>query len=163
MSVLRHPPGELLGLLLQELAANGIIGEMPVRGTSMRPMLLDGDRVQLVPARAGKARLGDVVARPGQEGPTLHRLVGWWRTGEGWRVLTKGDAACRLDPPLRLDCPVARVVTRIRDGKVRRLDDWQMRCLGRVRAAVSLAEGLMMEAWSRVRRAARQQAGWPPG
>ncbi len=159
MSVPRRPPGELLGLLLQALAVDGTAGEISVRGSSMHPTLLDGDRIQLVPAIAGKARLGDVVARPGQEGPTIHRLVGWWRTREGWRVLTKGDAALQFDPPLRPDCLVARVVARIRGDEVQRLDDWQMRSLGRVRAAVSLAQGLMAEAWGRIRRRVHQRAG----
>ncbi len=163
MSAFKDLPAGFLELLLKDLAAEGTLGEILVRGTSMRRTLLEGDRVQLVPLTGGKPRLGDLVARPGQAGPIIHRLVGWWRTPDGWHVLTKGDAAHRLDPPLHPDCLMARVVARIRDGKVRRLDDWGARCRGWVRATLSLCEGLMMEAWCRLRQKAHRQAGWPPG
>ena len=146
---------DLVAPLLRELAAAGATAELPVRGTSMRPILRDGDRVRVVPVTAADVRTGDVVVLAGSSGPVIHRLVGWWPARGAWRVLTKGDGAPRLDPPLRPDELAGRVVARVRDGRVRRLDGAGMRICGRCRAAVSLAAGLFLEAADRARRRAR--------
>jgi hypothetical protein len=79
--------------LLRDLAGEGTTAELPVRGNSMRPVLQQGDRVRLIPATAAGVRVGDVVVRTDATGPVIHRLVGWWPTGGGWRILTKGDGA----------------------------------------------------------------------
>lgn len=145
---------DLLAVLLRELSCRGVEGELPVRGGSMRPTLREGDRVRLVPATASDVRVGDVVVRAGTSGPVIHRLVGWWPSEGGSRILTKGDGAARLDPPGWRAEVVGRVVARVRDGWVRRLDGAGARLFGRGRAAASLAEGFMFELWTRGSRLA---------
>lgn len=154
---------ELLAPLVGDLAAHGRTAEIPVCGTSMCPSLLHGDRVRLVPATGEEVRIGDVVVGMGETGPIIHRVVGWWRVRDSWRILTKGDAARWLDPPLHPGSVVARVVARVRNDQVRRLDGMGMRLRGRGRAAFSLLLGLVLEAWLRGCRAIRHRNGWPEG
>ncbi len=149
---------ELLAPLLRDLASDGTVAEMTIHGTSMHPTLLDGDRIQLAPATAAETRIGDIVMRTGGAGPIIHRLVGWWPARNGWRLLTKGDNARRLDVPLSPDDLVGRVVARVRGGAVRQLDGVKMRLCGRTRAAASFVEGIIVEVWDRMRRAERRQA-----
>jgi hypothetical protein len=153
---------ELLAPLLADLAAQERSGEMPIRGTSMKPSLLHGDRAQIVPTSTKESRIGDIVLRLGDTGPMIHRVVGWWWTRDGWQMLTKGDGARWLDPPLDPDQLVGRVVAQVRNGKVWRLDGIGARLCGRGRAAVSLAAGIMWEVWMRSGQAARRWLG-PPG
>jgi hypothetical protein len=150
---------DLLPPLLQELADQGFTGELPVRGTSMRPTLLDGDRIWLIPATAEELRLGDIVVWMDRTGPIIHRYVGWWRTRQGWRVLTKGDGVHRLDRPVHPDCVVGRAVALVRRGEVEPLDGAATRLRGRRLAAGSLAVGVMAGGWDRGRRTFRRWAG----
>jgi signal peptidase I len=152
MAATREFRPELLAILLRDLTAEGKPVEIPVRGSSMRPWLRDGDRVRLVPMTVEEMRVGDVVVRVNTAGPVIHRFVGRWPSRQGWRLLTKGDGASRLDPPVRADELVGRVVARVRDGRAQRLEGTGMRLWGRAHAAVSLAVGLIHEAWHRTRR-----------
>jgi signal peptidase len=149
---------DLLAPLVRDLAAEGRPAEIPVRGNSMRPMLREGDRVRLAPLTHAEARLGDVVLRVAPSGPIIHRVVGWWPSRNGWRLLTKGDGARRLDPPLPPEELAGRVVARVRGGSVRQLDGAGMRVRGRGRALVSLMTGLVVEAWDRARGRTRSDA-----
>src|SRR5512140_4032334 len=68
----------------------------PVRGRSMLPTLREGDEVLLEPA--AELALGEVVVArvPSRRGTILHRVVGL----DGARVVTRGDACLRSDPPV---------------------------------------------------------------
>jgi hypothetical protein len=156
MTVVGSFRADLLAPLLQELSAQGRCGEIPIRGTSMSPTLLPGDRLRVIRATVDDVRVGDLVVWVGQAGPIAHRLVGWWKTRGEWQLLTKGDGALRLDPPVPGRCLVARAVARVRAGQVRRLDEVRVRLCGRGRAAASLFVGLIVEVWDRASRC----AGW---
>ena len=156
MTVVGSFRADLLAPLLQELSAQGRCGEIPIRGTSMSPTLLPGDRLRVIRATADDVRVGDLVVWVGQAGPIAHRLVGWWKTRGEWQLLTKGDGALRLDPPVPGRCLVARAVARVRVGQVRRLDEVRVGLCGRGRAAASLFVGLIVEVWDRAGRC----VGW---
>lgn len=151
---------ELLKPLLADLTAGGITSEIQVRGGSMRPTLADGDRVRLVPATATEVRVGDLIVWQGEDGPIMHRLVGWWPIG-GWRMLTMGDATWRLDPPAPPGRVIGKVVERLQGDAVRRFDGWAARILGRGRAAGMLLLGLAVEAWNRLRRVVGSEPSRP--
>ncbi len=153
MSPVGRPRPEILDGLLQRVTAEGRVGEIPVRGSSMQPALQDGDRLWLVAATGKDVRVGDLIAQRGESGPIIHRLVGWWPTREGWCLLTKGDGLPRFDPPLLPERLVGRAVARVRAGEIERLDGLRIRCRERARAALSLLAGLRAEAWDRIRRA----------
>jgi signal peptidase len=146
---------DLVAPLVCDLLADGATPEMPVRGNSMRPVLRDGDRVRLVPMTHAGARLGDVVLRVEPSGPIVHRVVGWWPARGGWRLLTKGDGALRLDSPLPPAGLVGRVVARVRGNSVRQFEGPAMRLHAWSRAFRSLIVGLIVEAWDRARGRAR--------
>jgi signal peptidase len=146
---------DLVAPLVCDLLAAGASPEVPVRGNSMRPMLRDGDRVRLAPLTHAGAQLGDVVLRVGPSGPIIHRVVGWWPSRDGWRLLTKGDGARRLDSPLPPAGLVGRVVARVRGNSVRQFEGPAMRLHAWSRAFRSLMAGLVVEAWDRARGRAR--------
>jgi signal peptidase I len=146
---------DLVAPLVRDLWADGTIPEIPVRGNSMRPMLRDGDRVRLAPMTHAGARLGDVVLRVEPSGPVIHRVVGWWPSRRGWRLLTKGDGARRLDPPLPPEGLAGRVVARVRGTSVQRLDGTGMQIRAWSRAFWSLTTGLIVEAWDQAHGRAR--------
>ena len=150
---------ELLAPLLADLAAQARVGELPVRGTSMYPSLLRGDKVRVVPAKTEEVRIGDIVVRLGETGPMIHRVVGWWWTRDGWRILTKGDGTRWFDSPVHPDQLVGRVVALVRDDQVRQLEQMGTRLCGRVRAAASFTVGVLWEVWVRGCRTARRLLG----
>jgi signal peptidase I len=142
---------DLVAPLVCALLADGASPEIPVRGNSMLPILRDGDRVRLAPVTHAGARLGDVVLRVEPSGPVIHRVVGWWPSWSGWRLLTKGDGANRLDAPLPPEHLAGRVMARVRGGSVQRLDGTGMRIRAWSRAVRSLMVGVIVEAWDRAR------------
>jgi signal peptidase I len=87
-----------------------------VRGGSMSPLLADGDRVEIAPARFYWP--GDVVAFRAGDGLILHRFLGYRRYGGRLAAVTRGDAAPRPDSPVSLDRLLGRVV-RVGDRTVR--------------------------------------------
>jgi hypothetical protein len=82
-----------------------------VRGASMAPTLLPGDVVMVEPITDAALRLGDWVLVRGEHENYLHRYVG--RRAD--RVLTKGDAHRRLDPPWPPAAIRGRVTAAYRD------------------------------------------------
>ena len=146
---------DLVAPLVRDLLADGASPEIPVRGNSMLPILRDGDQVRLAPVTHAKARLGDIVLRVDPSGPVIHRVVGWWPSRNGWRLLTKGDGTWRLDPPLPPQSLAGRVVARVRGTSVQRLDGTGMRIRAWSRAFWSLTAGLIVEVWDRAHGRAR--------
>jgi hypothetical protein len=84
---------------------------MRVRGASMAPTLRPGDVVMVEPITDAALRLGDWVLVRGERENYLHRYVG--RRVD--RVLTKGDAHRRLDPPWPPAAIRGRVTAAYRD------------------------------------------------
>ncbi len=82
-----------------------------VRGASMAPTLRPGDVVMVEPITDAALRLGDWVLVRGERENYLHRYVG--RRAD--RVLTKGDAHRRLDPPWPPAAIRGRVTAAYRD------------------------------------------------
>ena len=93
---------------VSQLASEGPLSAV-VRGGSMAPLLADGERVELAPARWPLP--GDVVAFRAEDGRlVVHRLLGyrWWRGGLA--CVTRGDGGRGPDPPV----PRARLLGRVR-------------------------------------------------
>jgi hypothetical protein len=98
-------------------AVRALAAEAPVaatvRGTSMAPLLADGDRVTI--SRARFYLPGDVVAfragPAGEERIVVHRLLGYRLHRRRLACVTRGDAAPQPDPPFPLRELLGRVVT----------------------------------------------------
>ncbi len=80
------------------------------RGASMKPFLLDGDRLEVAPAKA--IRLGDVVLVDIGSFGVAHRVV--WKLGA--RFILKGDALPWPDGIFHQSSVLGVVVEGLRDG-----------------------------------------------
>ncbi len=101
-------------------------------GTSMYPVIQDGQTIRVVPVLADRVRVGDILfCRSGSDRAVVHRLLKRVRKDGEVLLLTKGDAAASADPLLEPAQVLGRVVAvEAGDGRVVRLDRW----LNRVRA-----------------------------
>jgi hypothetical protein len=139
------PPPPLAGPRARRLlrGVRELAGERPlaatVRGGSMAPLLADGDRVELAPARWPLP--GDVVAFQAGDGRlVVHRLLGYrWAAG-GLACVTQGDASPRPDPPVARARLLGRVVAPARalptpSARARALAAFARRVLGRAARA----------------------------
>jgi hypothetical protein len=96
---------------LRELAREEAL-EVVVRGACMAPLLADGQRVRVHPARFYWP--GDVLVFRGADGRlTAHRLLGYRPGAGGLALVTRGDACVVHDAPV----PLAAVLGRA--GEVR--------------------------------------------
>jgi hypothetical protein len=89
---------------LRELAREEAL-EVVVRGACMAPLLADGQRVRVRPARFYWP--GDVVVFRGADGRlTAHRLLGY---RPGLAMVTRGDSCVIHDAPVPLAAVLGRV------------------------------------------------------
>lgn len=103
---------EALAPLLREIL-QGKTGHavMRVSSDSMRPRLLEGDRIEVRGASPRSLRPGDVVVFESEgAGIVVHRLI--WREpplGQPTRIYTRGDALERLDHAVQASRVLGRV------------------------------------------------------
>jgi len=83
-----------------------------VRGLSMQPNLLDGDKVVLAPASTKELRKGEIVLTQSADGLRVHRIVDAEASD---RIVTRGDAGQESD--LAADKVIGRVIEIERGGK----------------------------------------------
>jgi len=100
---------------------------LPVQGRSMAPLLLPGDRIEVVPCRQDLLP-GDVILL-GTTPPVVHRYL---YPDPAGGLIARGDGARSHDFPWSPELVIGRVVTRIRRGKVLRLDRGPRRIQGRL-------------------------------
>lgn len=91
--------------------AQGLPVRIIARGHSMRPALLDGDRL-ILDANTRTVAMGDIVVLPDRPFAVCHRIIA--RVGE--RVWVKGDAIGVPDGVYRRADLTAQVVGATRDG-----------------------------------------------
>ena len=98
-----RPP--LRPTLAAEFLRAGHVVELPLGGSSMRPLLFPGDVLRARPTGAGEVRAGDVVIVDLGGRLLCHRVV-YVAAG---RVVTRGDDSLEYDPPVTADAVVGRV------------------------------------------------------
>ena len=98
--------------LCASLLKQGVRVRVQVSGTSMAPLLTEGDVVYLAPVEPEQLHLGDIVfINDPLRGFYLHRLIRCInRHGENW-FQTRGHGQWRLDDPVHADQILARVTT----------------------------------------------------
>jgi signal peptidase I len=134
-------------------AALGVWGQaggqhlIPISGRSMLPAIHDGDHALVSHGCAG-VRPGDVIVFRHKGTLIAHRVLRIEGGDDGPTFVTKGDNAPQLDPPLRADEIVGRVLAIERGGRHTSLDTTTWRILGRLIAAGTLA-WTRLYGWSR--------------
>lgn len=75
--------------------------EIPSSGTSMRPLIREGDRCRFVPL-TGRPSLGDILLVAEPDGRLVgHRLIRVAKAGEETLYICKGDSNLNPDAPAR--------------------------------------------------------------
>jgi signal peptidase I len=127
---------------------------MPVKGTSMLPMLRVGDRVK-VQRVDGDLQLGDIVVfRQGSE-LIIHRVLGFRRN----QWYTRGDNVMHFDPPISTDDILGRVSELERRGKHYNLTTRVWRWLGWM---IAWWGSITLPTWSRLRHWKLRRIGEEP-
>lgn len=98
--------------------------ESAITGNSMAPLIRHGDTVVIQHGDV-PLRIGDVVVAKRQGAIVVHRLVHSEMEEGRERFLTRGDACRDIDPPVRRDQIIGKVVEiRSSEGRVRLDSGW---------------------------------------
>ena len=84
-------------LVLIDLGSRFQTTQWRINGESMRPALMDGDRVLTTQIEPDTVTLGQLVVVDRPKVPVLHRVVATGADSRGWFALTKGDAVPEPD------------------------------------------------------------------
>jgi len=105
----------MLAGVLQMLTRQGKSIRFRVRGPSMHPFIMDGDRVTVSPADSHDLAAGDVVAliHPGSKKLILHRIV---RKIGSDRLMIKADMQAAADGVFSVEHVAGKVIAVERDG-----------------------------------------------
>jgi len=121
--------------LATQLLGAGHAMRFRARGSSMYPLVRDGDILDVWPVGSAGADVGDVVLyRSSGHGIVVHRVVGVRRLGKETVLLVKGDSVKTADPQVQESQVLGRVVNIERRG--RRLAP--VPCLWRYRSSLFL-------------------------
>lgn len=84
--------------LSAEILQQGKFLRFQAHGTSMQPLLRDGDTLLVSPLDGKAARAGDIILCTLQPGRVLvHRVLRRMRGKEGWQYLVQGDQSGKPD------------------------------------------------------------------
>lgn len=111
---------------------------IPITGSSMLPLIWDGDHVLVAHGPAG-VRRGDVIVFRCEGRLVAHRVLCIYGDDTGITFVTKGDNALHLDPPVNADEMVGRVLSVRRGKQSMSLDTPAWRRLGWLIAVSTLA------------------------
>lgn len=132
-------PPETLHAALELWEQTGEVHWIPVRGTSMLPMLRQGDQL-LVAHGSREMRLGDIVVFRRSDGLIAHRVLRVLSQPGKLILRTKGDHVLALDPILDEDLLMGRVLRIRRGERMLGLDTRLWRWLGRWVAMIMWAQ-----------------------
>ncbi len=122
-------------------------------GVSMIPNLREGDVISVAPL--DRCRVGDVVLFSRGGDLVMHRVVAKFAD----RIITKGDAVARMDPPIRLQDILGRAVAYERRGKRASLESLASRWWGLAFSLTASWVPLLLPLMGAARRLARERLG----
>lgn len=102
---------------------------IPITGNSMLPLMRTGDQV-LVAHDCSHIRTGDVIVFWQSNQLIIHRVIRIRQTSDTICFLTKGDNGLSLDPPVREDQVIGKVLAVRQDNREISLDTRMWRGLG---------------------------------
>jgi len=124
--------------LSKDLLARGVCLRFQARGGSMRPLISDGDILEVQPIEVAEVRVGDVIFFRGHRGNMLaHRVVYKTQAENGETILiAKGDTASQCDRPVCPDYLFGKVISIERRQKRVELDSGLIKLMGLLWAKV---------------------------
>jgi signal peptidase I len=135
-------------ILLGALDVWGASGEqhfIPVSGSSMLPLIQDGDQALVIHGVTG-IRRGDMVVFRQQGKMVVHRVLRVNLQTNSPTFLIKGDNNLSVDPPVQAEEIVGRVLLIKRGEKTLAIDTYPWRMVGRAIAWGTLA-GFWLYRW----------------
>lgn len=132
-------PPEALKAALELWAQAGETHYIPLRGSSMLPLLQDGDHV-LVSHNRDEIQFGDIVVFQRVDGLVAHRVLRVDTSGDRRTLRTKGDNALGLDPKMNEEELVGKVLLVRRGDRKMNVDTPVWRASGKLIAAIMLAQ-----------------------
>jgi len=118
-------PNESFFTEVKALLDNGKQVTIPVKGSSMRPFLRNGETVELIPATGHKIHWGEIVLARTDDGRiVLHRVV----QSKKDRLWLMGDAHSRQKERITAGNVWAFTTTAYRKGRKRQLNSFWRRC-----------------------------------
>jgi signal peptidase I len=106
---LNHP--QFLAIA-REILVSGHSLQFRARGGSMRPLIRDGDLLEIAPLQPNQLSRGDILLYQHSSSQLLvHRLVGIEKTGQQTRLLMQGDAVVHTDGWSTSEQVLGRVVS----------------------------------------------------
>jgi len=146
-------PNGYLGTALEMLEKRGEAYWMNAVGGSMRPLIQEGDSLQIDPT-ANSPKQGDIVAFRRGEQLTAHRVLQVAQDTEGKQmILARGDHALKSDPAIQADHIIGKVIAIQRGDQVMRVDTPAWQSAGRLLA------GLLLR-WNANQPNQRNKASW---
>jgi signal peptidase I len=124
--------------LSKDVLARGACLRFQARGGSMRPLIRDGDILEVQPVEVAEVRVGDVIFFRGhRENMLAHRLVNKTRAEDGeTKLIAKGDSASQFDRPVRPNQLFGKVISIERGQKRVELDSGLIKLIGLLWAKV---------------------------
>jgi hypothetical protein len=122
---------ELSSEILQAGLSRGLVG----KGESMRPMVREGDLLEIQPADPSSIHRGEIVLCLLKDGHVvIHRVVRIDRRAAGLRFLIQGDQVLEPDGWIGAYSVLGRLVELERDGKRISMQSEHSRLLGQLAA-----------------------------
>jgi hypothetical protein len=124
-------PPETLKAALELWGQSGETHYLPLRGSSMLPLLRDGDQV-LVSHHLENLQRGDIVVFQRSGGLLAHRVLCVLVGDSRKALITKGDHALKLDPRITQEELIGRVLAIRRGERQMNIDTPAWRACGRL-------------------------------
>lgn len=116
--------------LAAEILASGSSVHFRARGVSMRPIIRDGDLLEIAPLAAHTPRLGDILLfKLANRQLLVHRVIRTRPHAAGRQFLLQGDAAIFTDGWITAEVVLGKVAAIERNGNLIRLDRFHQRLL----------------------------------
>jgi len=138
-------------LAAQILQAGNIL-RFVANGNSMRPFILDGEIVEIEPARPGQLKRGDVVlCRLEQDWLVLHRIVGLKGDAGKQKLVIQGDAMPLPDGAITPEQVLGRVAAVYRGERRRRVDEHFLFFLAMIWMEAAPLRPILIDLWHGLR------------
>ncbi|MCU0488759.1 MAG: S24/S26 family peptidase [Anaerolineales bacterium] len=116
--------------LATEILASGASVHFRARGVSMRPIIRDGDLLEITPLASHPPRLGDILLfKLANRQLLVHRVIRTRPHAAGRQFLLQGDAAIFTDGWITAEVVLGKVTAIERNGNLIRLDRLHQRLL----------------------------------